>query len=111
MSEFGGDLIIDKSWAKSFIQRLRSDSVIPRNASPASSGCSPLDYSVMDVDSESDTELSDLEMDRGRVSMVTNVNSKQLQFFALNEADAANHSTISAEKQEANDIALGDQVS
>ena len=68
LSEFGGYLIIDKGWAKSFLKRLHSASLIPQADILKNFESSPFSSVTVDEDSDDGT-VSNIAMDGGGVSM------------------------------------------
>ena len=63
LSEFGGDLIIDKGWAKSFMRRHRSCALIPQATSVKENDGLPFNSNTIEENSEDDA-ASDVETDR-----------------------------------------------
>ena len=68
LSEFGGYLIIDKGWAKSFLKRLYSSSLIPQADVLKNIDSSPFSSVTVEDDSDDGT-VSNIDMDGRGVSM------------------------------------------
>ena len=60
-------MIIDKSWAKSFLKRLRSQAQIPAAVSLGSINSYPFDSVRIEDDSDDAAEVSDIDRDSSKL--------------------------------------------